>query len=146
MENNKWTIYWRISSSSSGLARGHLFALGLPPPNTVNYRSYSERLPQGQGGQTRQGYINISILWDALDFEQFRTLNRIVEAGITGGIIYATVPRDDGSRLLNDFVDVSGIAHPLDYQPISNAMGVVMQSVTLVINNLTITASPSSVI
>jgi hypothetical protein len=146
MENPKWVLYWRIASSSGGLARGHFFALGIPSPNTPNYRSYTERLPQGQGGQARQGYINMTLLWDALDFVQFRTLNRIVEACITGGIGYATVPRDDGSRLVNDFVDVSGIFHPLDYQPFSNGRGVMYQNVTLVMNNLTITASPSSVI
>jgi len=144
MDNARWLLYWRIASSSAGLARGNFFALGLPPPNTTNYRSYTERVPQSQGGIARQGYINISILWDVLDFEQLKTLNRIVEAAITAGIGYASVARDDGSKLLNDFVDVSGIFQPLDYQPVSNGRGTVYQSVTLIMTNLTITANPSS--
>lgn len=144
MDNPKWLLYWRIASTSGGLNHGHFFALGLPPPNTTNYRSYTERVPQSQGGIARQGYINISILWDVLDFEQLKTLNRVVEASITGGIIYASIARDDGSKLLNDFVDCTGVAQPLDYQPVSNGRGTVYQSVTLVITNITITSNPST--
>lgn len=79
-----------------------------------------------------------------LDFEQLKTLTRIVEAAITAGIGYASVARDDGSKLLNDFVDVSGVFQPVDFQPVSNGRGTVYQSVTLVMTNLTITNNPST--
>lgn len=143
MENPKWILYWRLSATST-LARKNLYALGLPPVNLGDYKTYSELVPQSQGGQTRQGYINARLLWDELDFLQLKTLTGIVEAAIVNGLIYATLPKDDGSGLLNSFIDVSGVALPLEYQPISNARGVVYSNVTLTINNITVTADPST--
>lgn len=145
MDNPKWILYWRLSATST-LAHQNLFALGLPPVNTPDYKTYSEIVPQSQGGQSRQGYINSRILWDELDFVQFRTLTRIVEAAITAGTIYATVPKDDGTGLLNTFIDVHGVPLPLTWQPVSNARGVVYQSVTLVINAIVVDADPSTAI
>jgi hypothetical protein len=103
-------------------------------------------LPQGKGGQTRQGYINAAILWDSLDYVQMRTLTRIVEAAITAGSIYATIPKDDGTGLLNAFIDIHGQPFPLEYTPISNARGVVYQSVILRINAVVVDADPSALI
>lgn len=142
MDNPKWLLYWRLSATST-LTRKHFFALGLPPPNTPDYKAYSQLVPQSQGGQSRQGYINIRILWDALDFLQLRTLTRITEAAITAGAIYATVPKDNGSGLINAFIDIHGIALPLEFQQIPNARGVVYQNVTLTINNITVDLDPS---
>lgn len=144
MDNPKWILYWRLSATST-LARKNLYAMGLPPVNTPDYKTYSEIVPQSQGGQARQGYINSRILWDELDFLQFRTLTRIVEAAITAGAIYATVPKDDGTGLLNTFIDVHGVPLPLTWQVVSNARGVIYQSVTLVINAITVDADPSTV-
>lgn len=144
MDNGKWVLYWRLSATST-LARQNLFALGLPPVNLPDYRTYSELVPQSQGSQVRQGYINTRLLWDDLDFLQFRTLTRITEAAITAGLIYATLPKGNGTALLNDFIDVSGVALPLEYQPVSNARGVMYANVTLTINNITVVSDPSTV-
>lgn len=145
MDNGKWVLYWRISATAT-LTNQNFFALGLPPPNTPPYQNYSEKLPQSQGGQARQGYKYVTLLWDSLDYLQFRTLTRIVEAAITAGTIYATIDRADGTKLVNDFIDISGKPFPLEHTIIANARGVVHQNVTLVINNITITADPSTVI
>lgn len=145
MDNGKWILYWRLSAGAT-LTRQNLFALGLPPPNLPDYRTYTETLPQGQGGQTRQGYINIKILWDTLDYLQLRTLDRIVEAALTAGTVYATVPKDDGSGLLNSFIDISGVPLPLEFEQVSNARGMVYSNVVLTINNITVTSDPSAII
>lgn len=144
MENPKWILYWRLSATST-LARQNLYALGLPPVNTPDYKTYSELVPQSQGGQARQGYINGRLLWDELDFLQFRTLTRIVEAAIVAGTIYATLPKGNGTALLNDFIDVHGVPIPLEYQPVSNARGVVYANVVLVINAIVVDSDPSTV-
>lgn len=144
MDNPKWLLYFRLSATST-LTRQNLFALGLPPVNLPDYKTYSELVPQSQGGQVRQGYINNRLLWDELDFLQFRTLTRITEAAITAGLIYATVPKANGTALLNDFIDISGVPWPLEYQPVNNARGVVFQNVTLTINNVTVVSDPSTV-
>ena len=144
MDNGKWVLYWRLSATST-LARKNLYAQGLPPVNLGDYRTYSELVPQSQGGQARQGYINTRLLWDELDFLQFKTLTGIVDAAITAGAIYATVPKDDGTGLLNAFIDIHGIPIPLEHQPVSDARGVVYQNVTLTINNITVDTDPSTV-
>lgn len=143
MDNPKWILYWRLSATAT-LLHQNLYALGLPPVNLGDYRTYSELVPQSQGGQVRQGYINTRLLWDDLDFVQFRTLTRIVEAAITAGTIYATVAKGNGTGLLNDFIDISGVPLPLEYQPVSNARGVIFQNVTLTINAIVVNNDPST--
>lgn len=146
MDNPKWITYWRISSTSGGLNHGHLFALGLPPVSLPDYKTYQELVPQSQGGLTRQGYISDTLLWNEMDFFQLRTLTRIVEAAIIAGVIYATVPKDNGTKLLNSFVDVHGLPHPLTWQPVQNGRGVMYANVTLTINAIVVDADPSTVI
>lgn len=144
---NRWITLWRIATSSAGLARGAFFARGLPPPNTPIYKDYSELVPQSQGGQTKQGYKRVDILWSELDYLQGKTLRGIVDAAIAaGGTIYATIDRADGSKLANDFIDVSGVVYPLILEPVPLSQGRVYQNVTLTINNLTITNDPSTAI
>lgn len=145
MNNGRWALLWRLSSNST-LTNKHLFALRIPAPNTPDYKAYSQLLPQSQGGQARQGYINIRILWDFLDYLQLRTLNRIVEAAITAGSIYATVPKDNGTGLVNAFLDCHGVPLPLEFQQIANARGVVYQNVTLTINAIVVDTDPSAII
>lgn len=144
MDNGKWITYWRLSSTST-LTNKHLFALGLPPVSLPDYKTYSELLAQSQGGQARQGYINERLLWDELDFEQFRTLTRITEAAILAGAIYATVPKDNGTGLLNAFIDIHGIPLPLTWQPVSNGRGIMYQNVLLAINAVVVDNDPSTV-
>lgn len=145
MDNPKWLLYWRLSATST-LARKHFFALGLPPVSLPDYKTYSELLAQSQGGQARQGYINIRLLWDEMDFFQFRTLTRITEAAILAGAIYATVDKANGTGLVNSFIDIHGIPLPLTWQPLSNGRGVMYQNVTLTINNITVDADPSALL
>ena len=143
-DNDRWTLLWRLSANST-LTRKHLFALGIPPPNIADYKTYSQLLAQSQGGQSRQGYINIPILWDLLDFSQLQTLVEIVDAAITAGAIYATVPKDNGSGL-NAFVDIHGIATPVTYQPVSHSSGLAASNVTFTINAVVVDADPSAII
>ncbi len=144
MDNPKWLLYWRLSATST-LTRRNLFALGLPPVNLGDYKTYSELVPQSQGGQARQGYINTRMLWDEMDFLQLKILNGIVEAAITAGSIYATVPKDNGTGLVNAFIDLHGTPLPLTWEPVSNGRGVVYSNIELTINNITVDSDPSTV-
>jgi hypothetical protein len=146
MDNSVWTLYWRISSTSALLSKRHFFALGLPPVSLSDYKTFTQELPRSTGAISRQGYKNITLLWDELDFVQLKTLNGIVEASVTSGTIYATIDRAFGTKLANDFIDISGVPHSLTFSQMSNSRGVVYQNVTLVITNITITADPSSVL
>lgn len=141
---NKWLVYWRIANSLAGLTRGNLYARGLPPPQTPVYKTYAALIPQSQGGQTRQGYINATLLWDRLDFLQAKTLNGIVEAGITAGSLWLTVDKGNGTGLANAFIDISGIPHPLVLEPTSQSQGQIFENVQLFVTNITVLADPST--
>lgn len=145
MENPNWLKYWRLSSTST-LTNQNLFVLKIPPPSLPDYKDYTQKLPRSQGGLARQGYRNITLLWDLMTFEQFRILTSIVEAAISAGTIYATIDRGDGSGLLNDFIDILGVPQPLEHTMISQARGTVHQNVVLTITNITITDNPSTVL
>lgn len=145
MDNGKWLLYWRISATST-LTNQNFFTLGLPPPSTPDYRDYAQKLPRSQGGLARQGYKNITLLWDEMDFTQFKTLTDIVEAAITAGALYATIDKADGTGLSNSFIDVHGIAQPVDHTVVSNGRGIVYQNVTLTLTNITVDADPSTVL
>lgn len=145
MDNPRWLLFWRIATTENGLARNHFFTLGLPPPDTVNFKSFTELLPQSQGDQTQQGYINCTLLWDVLTAQQGQTLKRIVDAARTAGTCWATVDRSTGSGL-NDFIDVSGKVLPLILAPPSKSRGVVYENVVLTLNALTIENDPSTVL
>ena len=144
-DNSSWILYWRLAPTSGTLAAGYLIALGLPPPDLADYRTYTQKFPQGQGGLNRQGYKHISILWNQMDFSQLTNLTILVDAAITNGSIYATIPKDDGSGL-NAFIDIHGQAGPVEYTPISQGRGVMASNVNLVINNITVDNDPSTII
>lgn len=144
MDNPRWLLLWRLSATST-LTNQNLFALGLPPINTNVYLSYSALVPQSQGGQSRQGYININLLWDDMTSVQLHTLKSLVDAAITAGAIYCTIPKNDGSGLLNAFVDAHGIARPITFTPYSNGWDVMYQNVNLIITNITIDSDPSAI-
>ena len=144
MDNGVWIVKWRIATTALLLPHGAFFALGLPPVNTPDYRTYTQLLPQSQGGQARQGYIFIKLLWDSMDFEQFRTITRITEAAILNNVIYATVDKANGTGLLNSFINLHGVPVPLEYAQVSNGRGVMFQNVLLKINAVVIDADPAT--
>jgi hypothetical protein len=143
---SKWLLYWRIATTSGGLAAGHFFARKLPPPSQPVYLDYSVKAPQSQGGLTRQGYDNIRLLWDEMDGLQLKTLRGLVEAGITAGALYLTIDRADGTGIVNDFIDVHGLPQPVEFQPVQNGRGMVFTNVTLMVNALVIDNDPSLVL
>lgn len=142
----KWMFYWRIASASAALPLGRFTALGLPPVNVADYRPFTQEIPRSTGGVARQGHKNISLLWYEMTYNQLKTLTKIVDASVTGGVVYATIDRSFGVKLANDFIDISGVPHPLTFSPIADSWGAVVQNVNLIVTNITITADPSSVI
>lgn len=138
MDNSRWSLFWRISTTST-LTRRNFFAVGLPIPQTPIFKTYSTLLPQGQGGQTRQGYENLSILWAEMTRLQGFTLKRLVETVLTAGTpLYMSIDFNDGTYLENSFYDVSGTPAPVILEAAANSRGVIYQNVTLTLNNVTV--------
>lgn len=144
LDNSKWILYWRISTTST-LARRNFFAIGLPPPQTPVFETYSELIPQSQGGQSRQGYINATILWDVLTRPQAFLLNTMVEAVLAAGTeLYMTLDYSTGDYEANTFADVRGTVWPLVLQPIASSQGIIYQNVELKLNNITAITVPAT--
>lgn len=141
---NKWNLYWRISTTST-LTGQNFFALGLPVPQTPNFQQFSVLVPQSQGGQTRQGYNNLSLLWSELDRYQAFVLKGIVNTVLSAGTpLYLTVDFSDGSALPGSFIDISGTPIPLTLIPGGDTQELVYPNVELKVNNCTIVNNPAT--
>lgn len=145
MENPHWLLYWRIATTQGGLTKGNFFVRGLPPPDLPDFSPYAQLVPQSQGGLSEQGYQNITILWNQMTYLQVKVLSDLIDAA-TNSILYATIDRAHGIKLLNDFVDLSGVVQPLQFDYVSQSRGTVFANVRLTITNITILANPSSVV
>lgn len=139
--------HYRLSLTLSGLERGaNFFILGLPPPTLPTYADHSARFAAGSGGESRQGYENLSLLWNSLSASQAATLRRIIEAaeligGQGNGTLYLTLPRANAGA---GWIDVSGVALMPEWQPEGGeAQG--YANVLLRLNAVTVEADPSTV-
>lgn len=145
-------LYYRIATTLAGLEKGaNFFVLGLPPPNLPLFQPDSVRQPGGQGGERRHGYIQVSLLWLTLTLDQgFIIYDLITQAEATGGqgngTLYLTVPRVDGSAGGVSWVDISGVALMPQFSPVQDSRGALYENVVLRLNNVTVEATPSTVV
>ena len=136
---------WRIASTEAGLQTGAFFARGIPPPDVFEYRDYSERRPQSQGGQSRHGYKNTTLVWNSLDIKQSNALREVIQAGIDDvGNVYLTLDRSNGSASGRDWIDVYGKPQMPDFRPQPNSSGRLHGSVSFVLNAIVIVNDPAS--
>jgi hypothetical protein len=143
---NLWNI--RLATTSALLARGFLvYSWRLPVPSLPVYSNFSERVDTADGGQALRGSPSFSLTWDRLDAYQARTLRKLVEAALdtAGGVIYATIDYGwSGGSAVNSWVDVSGYPLVPQLTLAGNTGGRAYDSVTLVVNNLTVVSNPAS--
>lgn len=136
---------WRIASTEAGLQTGALFARGIPPPDVFEYKDYSERRPQSQGGQSRHGYKNITVVWNRLDTKQSNALRAVIQTGIDdAGFVYLTLDRSNGTASGWDWIDVYGYPQMPDFRPIEDSSGRMHGSVNFVLNAIVIVNDPAS--
>lgn len=137
-------LYFRLAATEAGLNKGYLFKYGLPAPQP-EYRDYSVKASQSDGGEAKHGYKIVTFLWPELSREQGHQLRQLVESG--NGTIYATFPRADGKKDGWDFIDVSGTPLVPDMSPANPIAGTdswLYQNVQLIIRNITIVNEPAS--
>lgn len=136
-------LYYRLATSEAGLAKGYLFAQGVPPPTNTEYRDHAAKVPVSTGGEARHGYRSVTFLWDVLDARQAGVLRGIIEGA--GTTIYATFAKFNGESLGTDWVDVSGKPSMPDLAPAQTItqQGVIFQNVQLRINAVTILNEPA---
>lgn len=138
---------YRLATTEAGLATGaNFFILQLPRPDLVTYADHAARFPAGRGGESRQGFESVSLLWNRLSASQAATLRRIITAAeVTGGpgngTLYLTLPKANAS---SGWIDVSGIALMPEWVPEGGeAQG--YGNVLLRLNAVTVENDPSTV-
>jgi hypothetical protein len=143
---SRWDTLWRISPNAT-LTNKHFYCWGLPTPKLGNslYREYTAKVPQAQGGESRQGYINFKLVFPPMNGQQIFILRYII-ATAAGGPIYLTIDRANGQGVDSDFIDVSGYPSMpnFDYGP--GSAGKFFPGVELTVNNITIVADPSAIL
>jgi len=132
----------RISSSLAGLTVGWLQpAWELPPPTTPLYRAYSDLISLSDGGATKRGIASVRLTWVEPTVYQAIRINEIADLGD----VYATVNRGWSAINIDDWIDVSGKAFiDSNVAPVGGSKGLVMNAITLVINNLSTENDPAS--
>ena len=139
---------YRMALTENGLETGFLQAIGIPKPSNT-YKGYTTQLPQSTGGQKRLGYKNDTWQWVSLTPTQANEICSLVESALSGnGVIYITMPRANGENAGMDWIDAYGIPVYPEIVPIQEpkANGLVLQSLILKINNITIVNEPSTAV
>lgn len=132
------------------MTTGYFLARGLPPPELPIFEPFSTRRPASQGGESRQGYKSISLLWNRLDALQAYVLYTIIAAaeatgGQGNGTLWLTLPRTDGSAPGSNWVDVSGIVSLPRFEPDPQSDGRTYPNVVLRLNAVVIQNEPSNI-
>lgn len=138
-------LYFRLAASEAGLAKGYLFAMGVPPPTNLEYKDHSERVPQGEGGESRHGFHVLLWTWERLTLLQLKVICDIVFN--SSGLVYCSSPRSNGATEGYGWVDAYGrpsLSDPSPVGPIASATGIIVGNVSLTLNNLIIVNNPAS--
>lgn len=143
---------YRIATTEVGLERGWFRYLKIPPPTTVDYKAFSEKKARTTGGQVLHGYKNLTILWTNIGVAAARRITRYVDYALSTsgtGLLYVTFDMFPN----RDWVDVSGIPHPMDPQVLQGPFQIYgnaglggYSNLTLYLNNITIINDPSSAV
>jgi len=141
---------YRIAETEGGLDTGYFVAMGLPPPNLVTFEPYSTRRPASQGGESRQGYLSCSVLWNRLDSIQANALYEIIATaestfGEGNATMWMTIPRADASAPGINWIDVSGIVLMPNFETEPGANGLTYPNVVLALNDVTVQNEPSNI-
>lgn len=141
-------VYYRMSTSDTGLATGYFFLREIPPPSEVVYKAYARVYDTSRGGAIQQGYYNVEILWQTLRPKQAYAIKQLVDAALATAnkYLYLTIDRQDGTSPGRDWIDVYGYPREMEIVqkgPIVGSSGVAHENVRLFVNNLTVLNDPA---
>lgn len=143
-------LFYRIATSSAGLATGNFVVWGLPTPDASPFRDHTTRSQQGGGGEGRHGHNNAEILWNRLTAELAKVIQDLIEtAEVTGGqgngTLHATLPKGLAKSDGASWIDISGVAIMPQWEPTRRLDGLAYDNVILRLNDCTVEADPSTV-
>ena len=133
---------WRISLTST-LTKGYFRDLGIPRPSEATFLDYSEIVPQSQGGESKQGYQNITLVWERLNRNQLYQLE-LFRANAIAGLLYFTIEKANGESPGVDWIDCSGTPGVIQFANEPKSRGNVKTGVQWVVRAITVLNDPAS--
>jgi len=138
---------FRIALTDPGLATGYLHLYGLALPTTINYQGFSGEFSRGAGAKVLHGYKNCTLTWVDVDAKTVYRIKKFADDALASGtgLLYLTVPYNDGSVVGRTYIDISGVPHPITTQEAGNisGLGLAYDNLQLFINNITIINNPA---
>lgn len=138
---------WRIAASEAGLAKGYFLSLGIPAPNRMQFKEYSEEEERSDSSQLRLGHAEFLAEWDELNSAMTYKIRSAIQAALNStGYIYMTIDRSIGLAPGPDWVDIKGRPWIPDIAPVPRSLGRVQDNVRLRIKSVTVVNAPSTVV
>jgi len=127
---------------TSTLTNRYLMSHALPEPDLAQYLDHSGRTSLSDGGQSLRGIKSVRLTWANLSQAQARKVREIAEYGT----VYVTFNRAWAlGGFGNDWVDGNGQGHiPQANAARGGTAGRLYDTITLVINNISIDNDPAS--
>lgn len=136
----------RLSLSEASLPNGYIVHRKIQVPQVINYRGFSGLFSQSLGGNVGHGYKTVVFTWTNINHITSYRIKKFVDDAKSGsGLLYATVPYNDGSTLSRVFIDISGVPQIIDIAEAGNFsnVGVYFPSLELKLNAVTILNNPA---
>jgi len=137
---------WRIGASESEML--YMVQIGIPIPNEPVYKPYTKVLPVDLGSNKTSGYKNVTLSWSTMTSKGLNQLKSYIDPVRTSGDeIYLTIQRAEGETWGDDWIDVRGYPHEIEFQKVGGkAIGHAYRNIVLFVNNLTIVNDPSTAV
>jgi len=90
----------------------------------------------------------VTLTWNSIRTTSAKLLKKYVDTAIStqNGLLYLTVPYNNGTIAGRTFIDVSGVVHPTDLTEgglIPRSVGMYYQGLIIFVNNLIIANNPA---
>ena len=138
---------YRISLTEAGLTTGYFFLRDIEPPDTAIYKNFSLTSSQSYGGQIQHGFAKVTLTWNVARSKTVYLLKQYLNTPYGNRELYLTIPYNDGSVMGRRFIDVKGIAHPIDVTEggtIPSRNGMYYENLVITLNNLIIVNNPAT--
>lgn len=129
---------WRIAASEAALPKGMFIQWRLPPPETVDYKPFSEIVPAAEGSSNQTGYTKVVLTWVNMTRIELAILRRKVDSLGRNTRLFMTVDKNIGTKPSEEWTDISG--YPQLSYPTRDAAGrstTGVYPVQLILNNVT---------
>ena len=138
----------RLATTEAALPQGYvIYSHQIPEPSIAVYNDHAQKIGGGDGSQTQHGYASVSMNFTSLDSHQAYILRKLVDdaLALSAKVLWVTFDKGwHGSSPPNSWVDGYGFPAIPDIAPSGGSRGALRETITIVINNITIDNDPAT--